>query len=369
MSRSFWRREDHGSFDGGTCPGCEARGHGMPEILDERSPREDLLTIAEHLARHGRGGRVSRALWALVERQARPYKVIYDDGGSPYLLRVYQTRHTQHQPGEVTEERRLPAVYLHYFFRGDLDRELHNHPWEWAVSVILSGGYTEERYDGPLDLIEPRRVRARALRPGSVNVIRHDTYHRVQMLNGTPTWSLFIAGPRVAKTRGEDWGFVSPQTREYESWGARDARRLAVARTRVDPVAVAPARDHVCLACGFKQYQSADGFCAHCGGDSTVVTEPAETLTDVSPEHLEALYPDYPPETICVNCGRRFDDDSQCHEMWTDEPCYFTPNTDAHRLARIRQEAQHLLRLGMAPEEIENAVRQTALLRDLKARQ
>jgi hypothetical protein len=27
----------------------------------------------------------------------------------------------------------------------------------------------------------------------------------------------------------------------------------------------------------------------------------------------------------------------------------------------FRREAQHLLRLGMAPEEIENAVRQTAL--------
>lgn len=269
MSSGFWRCDQHGAYDGdGTCPGCEAQ-----PILNERSPREDLMTIAEHLARHGRGGRVSRALWALVERQGHPYKVIYDDGGSPYLLRVYQTKHDPHQLGAVTRERRLPAVYLHYFFRGDLDRELHNHPWEWAVSVILSGGYVEERYDGPLDLIEPRRVRARTLRPGAVNVIRHDTFHRVQMLNGAPSWSLFIAGPRVARTRGEDWGFVNPQTREYESWGARDARRIAEARGQVGLTAAeaSPARDHMCLKCGFKQYQPADGFCGRCGGDSTVV--------------------------------------------------------------------------------------------------
>jgi hypothetical protein len=304
----------------------------MTEILNERTPEIDLHTIAEHLARHGRGGRVSRALWALVERQHHPYKVIYDDGGSPYLLRIYQTQHTQHQLGEVTEERRLPAVYLHYFFRGDLDRELHNHPWGYGVSLILSGGYVEERYDGPLDQIAPSKVRTRTLRPGSVNIIRHDTYHRVRMINGT-TWSLFFAGPRVAATRGEDWGFIDPHSRSYESWGERDRRRLAEARGKVreflaegnnliyalnrmrldappceprcdDEYCAAcamtecphheplhrhhdgcpacyqpPARDHVCLKCGLKQYAPADGFCAGCGGDSTVVSAARETGT------------------------------------------------------------------------------------------
>jgi hypothetical protein len=210
----------------------DATPNPKAESPNERTPDVDLYTIAEHLARHGRGGRVSRALWALVERQNHPYKIIYDDGGSPYLLRVYQTKHTQHQLGEATEERRLPAVYLHYFFRGDLDRELHSHPWSYGVSLILSGGYVEERYDGPLDQIAPSKVRTRTLRPGSVNVIRHDTYHRVHMINGT-TWSLFFAGPRVVATRGEDWGFVSPATAEYESWGARDARRLREARACV----------------------------------------------------------------------------------------------------------------------------------------
>ena len=288
------------------------------EILNERTPDVDALTLAEHLARHGRGDRTSRALWALVERQSNPFKIIYDDGGSPYLLRVYQTRHERHVMGMPTRERKLPAVYLHYFFRGDLDRELHNHPWRWSASLILSGGYIEQRYDGPLELIRPDLVRERRVGPGSINIIRHDTYHRVAMMESN-SWSLFVAGPRVVTRRGEDWGFVNPATREYESWGGRDARRLREARAQVsgnelvyaingmDPAeppceprcdreycagcAIAecphgeplhrhhdgcpacerpPVRDHICLKCGTNQFQPADGFCSGCGSDGTV---------------------------------------------------------------------------------------------------
>lgn len=201
-----------------------------PDILNERSPDVDALTVAEHLATHGRGGLVSRRLWSLVERQQNPYKVIYDDGGSPYLLRVYQTKHVRHAMGAVTRERTRPALYLHYFFRGDHDREIHNHPWSWAVSLVLTGGYVEERYDGPLGSIERRRLKHRRLGPGSVNFIRHDTYHRVTMIDRT-AWTLFMAGPRVPTKRGEDWGFVDPRSGYYESWGARDARRLEEARS------------------------------------------------------------------------------------------------------------------------------------------
>lgn len=38
-----------------------------------------------------------------------------------------------------------PNLYLHRFLRPDEDGELHNHPWRWAVSVMLAGGYAEER--------------------------------------------------------------------------------------------------------------------------------------------------------------------------------------------------------------------------------
>lgn len=193
-------------------------------------PDRDVVTIAEHLAVHGRGGRRSQALWALTEKQDQ-FKLIRDDSGDPYLLRIYLTRHDPHVLGAPVNERVLPALYLHYFFRGDTDRELHNHPWQWAVSWILTGGYIEERYSGPIDAIRPERVTERTVRPGAINVIRHDTYHRVRMLDGTG-WSLFMAGPRVAATRGEDWGFVDTRAGTYESWGQRDARRLQEARNR-----------------------------------------------------------------------------------------------------------------------------------------
>jgi len=84
-------------------------------------------------------------------------------------------------------------------------------------------------------------------------------------------------------------------------------------------------------------------------------------ITDSVSLPLDVLFQDYQPDTICVNCGCRFDDDSQCHEIWKEDPCYFSPNTDAHRLMRIRNEVRHMVGLGMTPEEIENAVRQTVL--------
>ena len=98
------------------------------------------------------------------------------------------------------------------------------------------------------------------------------------------------------------------------------------------------------------------------GGEEVTGLPVPEARAELSPECLAALFPDYPPETICVECGRRFDDESQCHEIWKDDPCYFRPNTDAARLARIRQEVQHLIGLGMEPDEIANAVMQTAIV-------
>ncbi|MGN6103684.1 MAG: hypothetical protein ACTHU0_01140, partial [Kofleriaceae bacterium] len=60
--------------------------------------------------------------------------------GDPYLTRVLLPRI------------RIPGVcdfrpMLHRFHRPDVDQHLHNHPWKWAVSLILSGSYVEERFD------------------------------------------------------------------------------------------------------------------------------------------------------------------------------------------------------------------------------
>lgn len=165
---------------------------------------------------------VERAGRALVRRLVpllpEP-RVIYDrDGKRPYLSRYYMLFRDRSDTGD-----RFPLnVFLHHFHRGDDDQALHNHPWHWSAAIILAGGYTEERRtrtwaDGlspsmaaALSLMifatvpGPDIVVRRVLRPGSINVIRANDYHRVDLLDeDRGAWSIFIAGPRT----GKSWGF------------------------------------------------------------------------------------------------------------------------------------------------------------------
>jgi hypothetical protein len=94
------------------------------------------------------------------------------------------------------------SVYLHHFLRPDRDRELHNHPWRWALSLVLVGGYEEDRF-GDDGVVYTRRVRFASL-------IRHGDFHRIRRLRLHHAWSLFIAGPKVSS-----WGFLDPETREF----------------------------------------------------------------------------------------------------------------------------------------------------------
>lgn len=145
-------------------------------------------------------------------------RVIYDRAGvSPYLSRWYLIgRPKSLDGGDAFDETGQPrrrvvwsasrlGVYLHKFHRGDDDRELHSHPWQWALSLILSGGYVEERRDGD-------SVVTRVLKPGQWNVLRSGDYHRVDLLDDE-SWSLFVVGPKFAS-----WSFWNRMTGETIPW-------------------------------------------------------------------------------------------------------------------------------------------------------
>lgn len=172
-----------------------------------------------------------RALRRLTLHLPRP-RIIWNRGGTVrYLSRFYlfgsprmpdgsQPFDSHGNPREGVE---WPAggtgVYIHRFHRGDDDLALHNHPWKWAVSIVLAGGYREELRTAD------DRVVTRVVRPGDVNVIRHETFHRVDLIEND-AWTLFIAGPKVAS-----WGFWDRNTRIFWPWreflrhqGVRDAR-------------------------------------------------------------------------------------------------------------------------------------------------
>lgn len=93
-------------------------------------------------------------------------------------------------------------IYLHHMQRSDDDRALHDHPW-WNLSVILKGGYREHM---PLP---NGQTFYKIRRPGQLVFRRPEAAHRIELIDGEPSWSLFITGPRVRQ-----WGF-------WCSWGWR----------------------------------------------------------------------------------------------------------------------------------------------------
>lgn len=172
----------------------------------------------------------------LAQTVLAPPRVIYDrEGESPYLSRHYLVGGASHpdgappfdmygnpRPGATFEDGDSwrPQLYLHKFHRGDDDQELHNHPWAWSVSLILAGGYAEERRVE----VSPgvHRVVARGILPFSLNVIRGNDFHRVLLVE-RDAWSLFLAGP---KTQG--WGFWNRKSGEFTPWREFLARKRAV---------------------------------------------------------------------------------------------------------------------------------------------
>lgn len=150
-------------------------------------------------------------------------RVIYDRAGvSAYLSRWYLLgapfmpdgshpfdEHGDPRPG-IQDPDRPFAVYLHKFHRGDEDLELHNHPWRWSVALVLSGGYREERRRGAPE--KGGWVFVREVRPPAINLIHHDTFHRVTLLEKT-AWSIFVAGPRE-----KGWGFWNRSSGVFTPW-------------------------------------------------------------------------------------------------------------------------------------------------------
>jgi hypothetical protein len=150
-------------------------------------------------------------------------------GGKPYLTRCYL----------FGKDRTWGNIYLHHFHASDQGLELHNHPWEWGYSFVLSGGYLEERINDPCQIqyvnnkivyshaknceagrgrCEPpicfMKIERRLVKPRSFNMIRSTNFHRVDLLDEKAgAWTLFFTGPRA-----KSWGFIDRTTSEFRDW-------------------------------------------------------------------------------------------------------------------------------------------------------
>lgn len=110
--------------------------------------------------------------------------------GAPYLERYFVGR-----AFGIT-------FYLHRFVSGDGDRDVHDHPWVWAVSWILAGRYVEEVLNW-LCLKNGFYSTSRTCRRFTFNSIGPGKFHRIAETE-PETWTLFVHSSRI-----KHWGFFS----------------------------------------------------------------------------------------------------------------------------------------------------------------
>lgn len=136
---------------------------------------------------------------------------------------------------------RIGGVLLHKMEAPDPGVDLHDHPW-WFVSIILWGGYTEERAlvrEAPMFAQIKECVENGAGHPcpgttrgvveerewGSIKTMRLDECHTITALKRKTSWSLVIKGPRR-----RSWGFYLANgymsERQYDETVRADRRDL-----------------------------------------------------------------------------------------------------------------------------------------------
>lgn len=101
---------------------------------------------------------------------------------------VYMARYVLAQVGSL-------RMYLHVFHRSDMDRVMHDHPWNF-LTIILLNGYIEHTplYPG-IDWHEE-------IKPLSVKYRPADWRHRVELIDNKPAVTIMITGKKC-----RSWGF------------------------------------------------------------------------------------------------------------------------------------------------------------------
>lgn len=171
--------------------------------------------------------KLARGILGSILKNIQPRTIYEFDGKNAYLSRYYVTgKPTMPEGGLPFDQNGNPKreaiwpdspfnIYIHKFHRGDNDRELHNHPWKWALSFVFAGGYREERRTWRDEVI------VRDVKPFTFNWITQDDFHRVDLVE-KDAWTLFIVGPRA-----QSWGFWDRSTKKFTPWREHLAKRQA----------------------------------------------------------------------------------------------------------------------------------------------
>jgi hypothetical protein len=133
-----------------------------------------------------------QSLWHYLTRFDVPFPAVRIFGRDEHHGEVYLTRFF------LTPVTRWGAVYLHCFHREDLDRDPHDHPFNfWTIP--LGRAYVEEVFEHVSNCLHEVTVPAWRV---SLRPARHR--HRIlrPLKGGWPLWTLVFRGSNVRK-----WGF------------------------------------------------------------------------------------------------------------------------------------------------------------------
>ncbi|MCY4143426.1 MAG: hypothetical protein OXG08_07060 [Gammaproteobacteria bacterium] len=114
---------------------------------------------------------------------------VYD---KPYLTRYYLIGNGS---GKTFE------VYLHYMHKVDEFRWLHNHPWNWFLSLVIYGSYWQETFNSKTRRHSRQHIRL-------FNLFRKTSqYHAIRELPTGSAWTVVVTPP---KRRNYEWGYWDP---------------------------------------------------------------------------------------------------------------------------------------------------------------
>lgn len=104
---------------------------------------------------------------------------------------------------------RYETIRLHHINRGDEDRELHSHPFDYST-FILKGFYYEEKLEGGRYVPGVPSSISTTSRRMEAGMIGHmdSSFHRVAAVAEGGVWTMFWMGPNNGK-----WGFLMPDGR------------------------------------------------------------------------------------------------------------------------------------------------------------
>lgn len=148
--------------------------------------------------------------WLIKQALRRPYTHIFSqDGKTVYMYRFWLFN--PYMLSSMKEALRLAgkpipwsfpiSIRLHRIMRKDLDRHLHDHPWN-ARTIILRGYYSEDRLLNPKDLNSLERV-FYFRTAGQTATLNFNEYHKITDVSPDGVWTMFI----TYKWRGT-WGYL-----------------------------------------------------------------------------------------------------------------------------------------------------------------